>query len=149
MVDPHTQADRYAEATEAAPAADLHTPGRLGDDVVAQVACAPGRHLQRRAPDPRVDRARRRPHRPASPAKPDLTTADLLDRALRRTDPHPVDGGLVPDVTGLRFLDYESLSHPVGAGERGWTLVPRTAWAGVTRLVGLLGVPSVRVEAIV
>lgn len=110
VVDPHAQADRYAEATHAAPVADctrlrnrgLHAHGRLGDDVAAQLAC-----------------------------------------------PHPVDGGLVLDVTGLRFLDYESLSHPVGAGERGWTLALRTAWPGVTRLVGLLGVPSVRVEAIV
>ncbi|SCG76766.1 MEDS domain-containing protein [Micromonospora inositola] len=71
----------------------------------------------------------------------------LFAAALDRVDPQPVDGRLVVDGTGLRFIDHRCLIH-LGdhARRRGVTAVLRTTRPAAARLVELLELSHVRVE---
>ncbi|WP_446219555.1 MEDS domain-containing protein [Micromonospora sp. IBHARD004] len=71
----------------------------------------------------------------------------LFATALDRVDPHPVDGRLVVDGAGLRFIDHRSLIH-LGehARRRGAIAVLRTTRSAAARLAELLELPDVRVE---
>ncbi|MFG2099394.1 MEDS domain-containing protein [Micromonospora echinaurantiaca] len=71
----------------------------------------------------------------------------LFGTALARADLRPTEGELVLRATGLRFLDHRSLVHlDEYAHRRSATAVLRTSRPAVARLVGLLDLPSLRVE---
>ncbi|MEV0427316.1 STAS domain-containing protein [Micromonospora sp. NPDC050495] len=66
---------------------------------------------------------------------------------LDRADPRPVDGRLLVDATGLRFVDHRSLLHLRDHARRhGATAVLRASRAGTARLAELLGLAEVTVE---
>ncbi|MEU1836673.1 MEDS domain-containing protein [Micromonospora chersina] len=73
----------------------------------------------------------------------------LFAAALDRADPRPVDGRLVLDATGLRFVDHRSLlllgDH---ARRHDATVVLRTSRSAPARLVELLDLHEVRVEVV-
>ncbi|WP_189196442.1 MEDS domain-containing protein [Micromonospora fulviviridis] len=73
----------------------------------------------------------------------------LFAAALHRADPRPVDGRLVLDATGLRFVDHRSLLH-LGehARRHDATVVLRTSRSAAARLVELLDLDEVRVEVL-
>lgn len=78
----------------------------------------------------------------------DVTSAEILARALDRAVPPVVDGELTFDAAGLDFVDHRSLLQLADyARGRGATAVLRTPLASAARLVELLRVPGVRVEA--
>ncbi|MGY0006649.1 MEDS domain-containing protein [Micromonospora sp. I033] len=71
----------------------------------------------------------------------------LFATALDRADPRPVDGRLVLDATGLRFVDHRCLLHLRDhARLHGATAVLRTSRSAAARLVELLDLDEVRVE---
>jgi anti-anti-sigma regulatory factor len=77
----------------------------------------------------------------------DLAGHALFPEALERADPLPVDGALVFDAAGLRFVDHQALlALAAHAGRRGLVAVLRDAPPVAARLVGLMGVDTVRVE---
>ncbi|WP_229874645.1 MEDS domain-containing protein [Amycolatopsis deserti] len=136
--------DRYAAAGtfSAMCGYDL---GRVDDEVVARVACL---HPVGNA-DPGFRLFGSASASAALAGELDLYTEDLLTEALRRADPRPVDGRLVLDVSGLRFADHRSLTRLAEHAEgEGATLVLRDPSPAVTRLVEVLGLPSVRVEGV-
>lgn len=70
--------------------------------------------------------------------------------ALDRADPRPVDGRLLLDATGLRFVDHRSLLHLRDHARRhGATAVLRTSRAATARLVELLELAEIEVEVAV
>ncbi|MDG4826254.1 MEDS domain-containing protein [Asanoa sp. WMMD1127] len=78
----------------------------------------------------------------------DVTGSAILARALDRAAPPVVDGELVVDASSLDFVDHRSLLQLAGyARDRGATAVLRTPLPAAARLVGLLRVPGIRVEA--
>ncbi|MET7967692.1 MEDS domain-containing protein [Micromonospora sp. NPDC005305] len=73
----------------------------------------------------------------------------LFAAALDRADPRPVDGRLVLDATGLRFVDHRSLLHLRDHARRhDATAVLRTSRSAAARLVELLDLDEVRVEVV-
>jgi len=67
--------------------------------------------------------------------------------ALRRAAPRPVDGEIVVDATGLRFVDHRALRVlEEYARERGATVVLRGPVSSTAGLVTMLGLACVRVE---
>ncbi|MFE9957626.1 MEDS domain-containing protein [Micromonospora sp. NPDC005299] len=73
----------------------------------------------------------------------------LFAAALDRADPRPVDGRLVLDATGLRFVDHRCLLHLGDHARRhGATAVLRTSRSAAARLVELLDLAEVRVEVV-
>ncbi|MCW3839061.1 MEDS domain-containing protein [Micromonospora yasonensis] len=71
----------------------------------------------------------------------------LFAAALDRADPRGVDGRLLVDATGLRFVDHRNLLHLRDHARRhGADVVLRTSRSAVGRLVELLDLPEVRVE---
>jgi anti-anti-sigma regulatory factor len=73
----------------------------------------------------------------------------LFAAALDRAAPRPVDGRLVLDGTGLRFVDHRSLLHlGVYARRHDATVVLRTSRSAAARLVELLDLDEVRVEVV-
>ncbi|GHH38946.1 MEDS domain-containing protein [Lentzea cavernae] len=78
----------------------------------------------------------------------DFVTGELFSKALDRAAPRPRDGQLVLEAGGLEFLDHNSLLRLAGyAADRDAVLVLRTSWPGAARLVDLLDLVDVRVEA--
>ncbi|WP_434443570.1 MEDS domain-containing protein [Lentzea sp. E54] len=78
----------------------------------------------------------------------DLVTGDLFSLALARADLRLRDGRLVLEADDLEFLDHNSLLRLAGyAADRHAPLVLRTSWPGAARLVELLDLANVRVEA--
>lgn len=70
--------------------------------------------------------------------------ADVLDQA----HPDPVDGRLTIDARHLRYIDHRSLIHlREHARRQGVTAVLRTSRSAAARLVELLDLAEVRVEA--
>ncbi|SBT37438.1 MEDS domain-containing protein [Micromonospora auratinigra] len=73
----------------------------------------------------------------------------LFAAALDRADPRPVDGRLVLDATGLRFIDHRSLLHLRDHARRyGATAVLRASGSAPARLVELLDLTDVQVEVV-
>ncbi|MEV4538636.1 MEDS domain-containing protein [Asanoa sp. NPDC049518] len=78
----------------------------------------------------------------------DATGAAALARALDRVAPAVVDGELVVEAGSLDFVDHRSLLQLASyARDRGATAVLRTPLPAAARLVDLLRVPNIRVEA--
>ena len=79
----------------------------------------------------------------------DLVAGELLGLALTRADLRPRDGRVVLEAGGLEFLDHNSLLRLARyATDREASLVLRTSWPGATRLVDVLDLANVRVEAV-
>ncbi|HUQ59478.1 MAG TPA: MEDS domain-containing protein [Lentzea sp.] len=77
----------------------------------------------------------------------DQTSEDLFALALHRADLRPHDGQLAFDATGLTFLDHRTLLRlSRHAADRDASVVLRTSWPGVSKLVNLLDLANVRVE---
>ncbi|KKK06865.1 MEDS domain-containing protein [Micromonospora sp. HK10] len=77
----------------------------------------------------------------------DPSNHEQFAAALDRANPRPVDGRLLVDATGLRFVDHRSLLHLRDHARRhGATAVLRTSRAGTARLVELLELAEVTVE---
>jgi hypothetical protein len=78
----------------------------------------------------------------------DKFTLDLFAVALEHADLRPVDGELVVQAADLRFVDHRCLTllrdH---ARRRGATVVLRTSRSAAARLVELLELTGIRVEA--
>ncbi|SNS58581.1 Anti-anti-sigma regulatory factor (antagonist of anti-sigma factor) [Asanoa hainanensis] len=78
----------------------------------------------------------------------DSTGTAALARALDRAAPAVVDGELVVEAGSLDFVDHRSLLQLASyARDRGATAVLRTPLPAAARLVELLRVPGIRVEA--
>ena len=78
----------------------------------------------------------------------DLVTGELFSQALVRADPRPRDRRLVLEAGGLEFIDHNSLLCLAGyAADRDASLVLRTSWPGAARLVALLDLENVLLEA--
>jgi anti-anti-sigma regulatory factor len=79
----------------------------------------------------------------------DLAGRAAFGTALRRAAPRPVDGKIVIDATGLRFVDHQALrvleDH---AGEQRATAVLRGPVIGTADLVEMLRLAHVRVEPV-
>ncbi|MCP3802362.1 MEDS domain-containing protein [Allokutzneria sp. A3M-2-11 16] len=79
----------------------------------------------------------------------DLYGHDLLAALLECIDPRPTDGELVLHAPELDFIDHRGLMVLAAHAQRhDATLVLRTRWPGAARVVSVLGLPHVRVEAI-
>ncbi|HEX6342162.1 MEDS domain-containing protein [Umezawaea sp.] len=77
------------------------------------------------------------------------SSTELFTAALDRVDLRPQNGELVLDATALTFLDHNSLLRLVDRlSDRGSPVVLRTSWPGLSRLVKLLDLHSVRVEEV-
>ncbi|MFE9692496.1 STAS domain-containing protein [Micromonospora sp. NPDC005806] len=73
----------------------------------------------------------------------------LFAAALDRADPRPVDGRLLVDATGLRFIDHRCLLHLRDHARRhGATAVLRTSRSVAARLVELLELTEIQVEVV-
>ncbi|GGP41260.1 MEDS domain-containing protein [Saccharothrix coeruleofusca] len=78
----------------------------------------------------------------------DLDSRERFPAALRRAGLRPIGGELVLDASELDFIDHRALFALAREGLRtGSEVVLRTALSSAARLVELLGVPGVRVEA--
>jgi anti-anti-sigma regulatory factor len=78
----------------------------------------------------------------------DPSNQRLFAAALDRADPRPVDGRLLVDATGLRFVDHRSLLHLHDHARRhGATAVLRAPRSAAARLVELLDLADLRMEA--
>ena len=78
----------------------------------------------------------------------DVNSSAALARALHRAAPAVVDGELVVDAGGLDFVDHRSLLQLADyARGRGATAVLRAPLPAAARLVELLRVDGIRVEA--
>ncbi|MEV5817579.1 MEDS domain-containing protein [Micromonospora haikouensis] len=124
----------------------VYDPRELGAAAVAELACL---HPAGNADDVlfRLYAAGR--GRTGLAGELDLSARDLLATALERAAPRPVDGRLVFEAARLRFADHRCLQL-LGeyARSRGAVAVLRgLRGAGVARLVDLLGLPGIRVEA--
>lgn len=116
----------------------------LGDDRLAQLAClhpntncsVPGFRLHASA-----DVAA------ALGGELDPKTVSLFGLALERADLRATDGELVIDAVTVTFMDHRNLTLLAEqAQQANATLVLRTAWPGLQRLVEVLGMEGVRVE---
>ncbi|MEV0716593.1 MEDS domain-containing protein [Asanoa sp. NPDC050611] len=78
----------------------------------------------------------------------DVTGTAALARVLDQVSPAVIDGELVVDAGSLDFVDHRSLLQLASyARGRGATAVLRTPMPAAARLVELLRVPGLRVEA--
>jgi anti-anti-sigma regulatory factor len=78
----------------------------------------------------------------------DASNHELFSAALEWADPRPVDGNVVVQATQLRFIDHRGLMHlQEYARQRDATAILRTSRSAAARLVGLLDLSRVRVEA--
>ncbi|WP_163509878.1 STAS domain-containing protein [Fodinicola acaciae] len=77
----------------------------------------------------------------------DVSNRELFERAVEDTGPRGRAGRLVVDATGVTFMDHRCLiSLADHAVMQGATLVLRTRWPGVERMLEALRLPNVRVE---
>jgi anti-anti-sigma regulatory factor len=78
----------------------------------------------------------------------DTSVRELLADALERADPPARDGRLTVDASALRFIDHQTLCDlQAYALARGTDIVLTAAPAAAARLVDLLELTAVRVEA--
>ncbi|RKN59206.1 hypothetical protein D7193_08645 [Micromonospora costi] len=118
----------------------------IGSRAAAELAClhpetnAPEASFQLYACDSQGDRA-------GLAGELDLTAEDLFTTALERADLRPVDGRLVVQAPGLRFIDHRALLrlHDYGR-RRNASVVLRSPHATASRLAGLLDLPGLTVE---
>ncbi|MGC5032869.1 MEDS domain-containing protein [Micromonospora sp. DT229] len=122
-----------------------HRP-ELGDRAVAELACLHPEHnvanvlFRLYAPTAHQGHA-------VLVGELDPANHDLFRDALERTELRPVDGELIMDAGGLRFLDHRTLVHlSEYAQQREARLVLRGAPAGTARLAALLDLPALCVE---
>ncbi|ADB34392.1 hypothetical protein Kfla_5379 [Kribbella flavida DSM 17836] len=85
---------------------------------------------------------------PALTGELDVLSDDLFALALERAQLEAASDQVVLDGTGLTFVDHAGLVRlSRHAADRGVDVVLRTSWPGASRLVELLHLPRVRVEA--
>ncbi|MGC4807520.1 MEDS domain-containing protein [Micromonospora sp. DT233] len=136
--------DRYMRAHPFS-AMCVYDPQELAAGAVAELACL---HPRSNADDVLFRLYAADQDRAGLAGELDQSTHDLLATALDRADLRPVDGRLVIDATHLRFVDHRSLlrlgEHARGLGA---VAVLRTNRAATARLVDLLDLPDLRVEA--
>ncbi|WP_308042643.1 MEDS domain-containing protein [Micromonospora sp. PLK6-60] len=120
---------------------------RLGDPAVAELAClhpytnAPGLLFRLSACGPGDDCAE-------LAGELDPSNHELFAAALERAELRPVDGELRLCGPRLRYIDHRSLTHLARyATARGAVAVLRTSLPTASRLVELLALAGVRVEA--
>lgn len=78
----------------------------------------------------------------------DMSCEELFATTLQRLPAGAGSPELVVGGRDLQFIDHRGLLKlAAAAGERGATLVLRTAWAGAARIVDVLNIPGVRVES--
>ncbi|MBF9133360.1 MEDS domain-containing protein [Plantactinospora sp. S1510] len=119
----------------------------LGDEAVAELACM--------HPENNADQALFRLHAcdpdegaAALAGELDKFNLELFSRALDRADLRPVDGELVLSAADLRFIDHHCLTRLRDHAHRlGATAVLRTSRSTAARLVELLALSGIRVEA--
>lgn len=119
----------------------------LGDRVIAELACM---HPQTNALDVLFQLHACEPTAgcAALAGELDLSNHELFSTALERADLRPTDGRLVVEATHLRYIDHRSLMHLQHlARRRHATVVLRASRSAAARLVELLDLPEVRVEA--
>ncbi|MEU4746903.1 MEDS domain-containing protein, partial [Actinosynnema sp. NPDC023658] len=137
--------DRYL-ATHPMEAMCAYDRTRLGDDVVAQIACLHPRSAEDAAP------FHLHAHAPAGTSavldgELDLESHDLWPLALERADLPAGEDGIVIDATGLAFIDHRNLLALADhADRRGTTVVLRTPLSFPSHVLDVLGVTNVRVE---
>ncbi|WP_319458406.1 MEDS domain-containing protein [Micromonospora sp. RTP1Z1] len=138
--------DRYMR-TRPMSAVCAYDRRELGDPAIAELACMhPETNAQvlfrLHAADPDEGAV-------ALAGELDPSNQRLFAAALERADPRPVDGRLVIEGTGLRFIDHRGLIR-LGehARHRGATAVLRTTGSAAARLAELLDLPDVRVEVV-
>ncbi|HEX5996110.1 MAG TPA: MEDS domain-containing protein [Jiangellales bacterium] len=119
----------------------------LGDSVIAQLACMHQHNnadevlFRLHACDPGDGCA-------ALAGELDLFNHELFSTALDRADLRPTGGELVVEATNLRFIDHRSLFRLQElARRRAATVVLRMSGSAAARLVDLLDLSQVRVEA--
>ncbi|MFY1691647.1 MEDS domain-containing protein [Plantactinospora sp. WMMB782] len=119
----------------------------LGDRIVAELACL---HPVSNVPDvlfrlyacPPADGAA------ALAGELDTFNEEMFGTALEHADLSPVRGELVMRASDLRFIDHHCLTRLRDyAGGRDATAVLRTPWGAAARIVELIGLPGIRVEA--
>ncbi|MEU6072925.1 MEDS domain-containing protein [Micromonospora sp. NPDC047074] len=138
--------DRYMRTGAFSAVCAYHRP-RLGDRAVVELACmhpqtnVEGLLFRLYAVAPADGHA-------ALTGELDMSNHELFRTALDRADLRPTDGELVLSASGLRFLDHRALAH-LGeyAQRRRATAVLRTPHRATARLVDLLNLPGIRVEA--
>lgn len=118
----------------------------LGDAAVAELACL------HPASNPEVTRfwwhAGEDGHDGALAGELDLSTQRLFALAMERARPRPANGELALDARGLTFIDHRHLLMLATAAKRhDAKLVLCGPPFGVRRLVEVLALPDVRVEA--
>ena len=120
--------------------------GELGDATVAQLACL---HVETNSELPfRLHASRSGDGTTVLSGELDLSTYDLLGTALDVADPPAIDGEVVLQAADLAFIDHQSLQRLDEYGcRRGVTVVLRSAGSAVGRLVSLLELSRLRVEA--
>jgi anti-anti-sigma regulatory factor len=125
-----------------------YSRAELGDEAIAQLACLHPNansgatpfhlHASRDAEAGELELS----------GELDMTSHEMFPLALRRMDPRPTDGELVIDVTGLDFLDHNSLlAISELAGRSQATVVLRTSGPMPARLIEILDLRNVRVES--
>lgn len=119
----------------------------LGDSVIAQLACM--------HPETNADEVLFRLHachlsdgQAALAGELDLSNHELFSTALERADLRPAGNKLVLEAAHLRFIDHRSLMHLQRlARSRDAAVILRAPRSTAARLVELLDLPQVRVEA--
>ncbi|WP_234359422.1 MEDS domain-containing protein [Plantactinospora sp. BC1] len=138
--------DRYMRVRPLSAMCAYHRP-ELGDRTVADLACL---HPVSNVPDVLFRLYACHPGDGAAALAGELDTLnhEMFATALEHADLNPVDGELVVRAGDLRFIDHNCLTrlHDY-AGGRDATAVLRTPWSAAARLVEMLGLSGVRVEA--
>ncbi|MEQ4299865.1 MEDS domain-containing protein [Plantactinospora sp. B6F1] len=138
--------DRYMRLRPLAGMCGYHRAA-LGDRTIAELACL---HPVSNVPDVLFRLYACHPGDGAAALAGELDTLnhEMFATALEHADLSPVGGELVMRAGDLRFIDHNCLTrlHDY-AGVRDATAVLRTPWTAAARLVELLGLSGVRVEA--
>jgi hypothetical protein len=122
-----------------------YAAGVVDDRAFAQVACM---HPSTNSPSPGFRLHATGGHGTALSGEVDPASEELFAVALARAELRPRGGRLVLDAGGLEFLDHNSLLRlATYAADRRASLVLRTFWPGAARLVELLNLDNVRMEA--
>lgn len=138
--------DRYMRARPMS-AMCAYDRRELGDRVIAELACM---HPETNAAEVlfRLYACDSGDGCAAVAGELDRSTHELFSTALERAELRPVDGKLVVRATDLRFIDHRILMHLDDYARRhGATAVLHTSRSAAARLVELLGLSRVRVEA--
>ncbi|MEE6261575.1 MEDS domain-containing protein [Plantactinospora sonchi] len=138
--------DRYMRIRPMSAICAYHRP-ELGDRAIAELACL---HPETNAEDVlfRLHACAPGDGVAAISGELDKLHQELFMTALERADLTPVDGELVVQAAALRFVDHRCLLHLREYGRsRGAEVVLRTGRNSAGRLIDLLGLTGIRVEA--